>query len=301
MTLRNLQIFLAVAEAGSMVKAAKQLYMTQPSISQVISDMEKSYNVVLFERKSRNLTLTPTGARLVDYAKNVLLVAKETEDFLNYESTHPQISVGATPTIGSCFMSSIVTKLQESIPDLVHHVCIANSSVITRELMNGNIDIALVEGNVDNPEIESRPVIRDRIVLICSREHEFKGRVSVDVTELKGVPLVVREKGSTLRSVIEEALEANGIVPEISWGSCDYDAIISAVKHGHGVGIVSERFSRKERVRNQLHICDITGMDVSFNYRLAYRRGRIFPESLVEFIKICEEFGALDDILSRSE
>lgn len=301
MTLRNLQIFLAVAETGSMVKAAKQLYMTQPSISQVISEMERNYNVSLFERKNRNLTLTPTGEKLVDYAKNVLLVAKEAEDFLNYESSHPQISVGATPTIGSCFMSSIVTELHEKNPDLVHHVCIANSSTITRELISGEVDIALIEGNIDNPEIESRPVIRDRIVLICSKDHEFGSRISVDVSELRGQPLVVREKGSTLRSVIENALEECGITPEISWGSCDYDAIISAVKHGHGVGIVPERFSRKERVRNQLHICDITGMDVSFNYRLAYRKGRVFPKELVEFIKICEEFGALNDILSHSE
>ena len=301
MTIRNLQIFLAVAETGSMVKAAKQLYMTQPSISQVIGTMEKTYNVVLFERKNRNLTLTPTGEKLVDYAKHVLLVAKETEDFLNYESTHPQISVGATPTIGSCFMSSIVTRLHESIPQLVHHVMIANSSTITRELLSGEVDIALVEGNEDNPEIESRPVIRDRIVLVCSKNHEFKNRVSIDISELEGQMLVVREKGSTLRTIIDDALVAHGITPDISWESSDYDAIISAVKHDHGVGIVTERFSRKERVRNQLHICDITGMDVSFNYRLAYRKGRVFPQSLVEFIRICEEFGTLNDILAQSE
>lgn len=301
MTLRNLQIFLAVAETGSMVNAARQLYMTQPSISQVISEMEKAYKVELFERKNRTLKLTPTGEKLVRYAKNALLSAKEAEDFLNYESSHPQISVGATPTIGSLFMSSLVTKLQESIPNLVHHVCIANASSIAQELLSGNVDIALIEGNISNPEIEFRPVIRDRVVLICSKEHEFRGRSAVDVRELDGQPLVVREKGSTLRSVVENALEGFGITPVISWGSSDYDSIISAVKHGHGVGIVTERFSRKERVRNQLCICDLSGMDVSFNYSLAYRRGRVFPESLMEFIKICEEYGTLNDILEKAE
>lgn len=301
MTLRNLQIFLAVAETGSMVKAAKQLYMTQPSISQVISEMEKTYNVELFERKNRALRLTPTGEKLVDYAKNALLAAKEAEDFLNYESSHPTISVGATPTIGSLFMSSFVTKLQESIPNLVHHVCIGNASFIAQELLNGEIDIALVEGNISHPEIESRPVIRDRVVLICSKNHEFHNRVSVDVRELEGQPLVVREKGSALRSVVVDAMEDLGITPIISWGSTDYDSIISAVKHNHGVGIVSERFSRKERVRNRLHICDLTGMDVSFNYSLAYREGRMFPESLMEFIRICEEYGTLNDILEKGE
>lgn len=301
MTLRNLQIFLAVAESGSMVKAAKQLYMTQPSISQVIGEMEKTYNVVLFERKSRNLQLTSTGEKLVEYAKNALLAAKETEDFLNYESTHPQVNVGATPTIGACFMSSIVKKLHETVPNLVHHVCIANAGIIVSELMSGDLDIALIEGAFENPDIECRPVIRDRLVLICSKNHPFRNRVSVDVTELKDEPLVIREKGSSLRTAVVSALEENGIEPYISWGSSDYDSIIDAVKKGLGVGIISERLSRKERIRKTLHICDITGMDTSYNYQLAFRKGRIFPKSLSEFIDICEEFGALDDILSQSE
>lgn len=301
MTLRNLQVFLAVAESGSMVNAAKKLYMTQPSISQIISEMERDYNVTLFDRKNRKLQLTETGKRLVDYAKKTLISAKETEDFLNFESSHPHISVGATPTIGACFMSPIVVKLHEEIPNLVHNVKVLNSSQIIKDLINGTVDIALIEGKVEDPEIESRPVIRDRLVLICSKNHKFMNRLSVDIRELENEPLVVREKGSAMRQQIEEGLLSVGIEPSFGWSSSDYDTIIDAVKNGLGVGIISERLSRKERIRKSLHICDITGVDSSFNYRLAFRKGRMFPESLLEFIRICEEFGALDDILAKSE
>lgn len=301
MTLRNLQIFIAVAETGSMVKAAKQLFMTQPSISQSISELEKMYNVKLFERRNKSLVLTQTGEKLLKYAKKTVMLAQETDDFLKQESSHPKISVGATPTIGACFMSSIVRRLHEANPTLVHHVCIANSAAILERILEGKTDIALVEGKVDNPELEYREVIRDRLVLICSKNHEFAKRVAIDIKDLEGQTLIVREKGSAIRSQIYDALCERGIEPIIGWGSTDYDSIIDAVRDDLGVGIVSERFSRRSRVRSRLHICDITGMDVSFNYRLVYRKGRMFPEELVEFIRICEEYGALDDILAKDE
>ncbi len=301
MTLRNLQIFVAVAESGSMVKAAKQLYMTQPSISQSISELEKTYNVNLFERRNKSLVLTQTGDKFLKYAKKTIMLAQETEDFLKQQSTHPQISVGATPTIGACFMSSIVRRLQDTNPNLIQHVCIANSSTILGRILEGKTDIALVEGRVENAELEYREVIRDRLVLICSKNHEFAKRVSVDIKELNGQSLVVREKGSAIRSQIYDALIERNIEPIISWGSTDYDSIIDAVRDDLGVGIISERFSRRSRVRSRLHVCDILGMDVSFNYRLVYRKGRVFPEELNEFIHICEEFGALDDILAKNE
>lgn len=301
MTLRNLQIFLAVAETGSMVKAAKQLYMTQPSISQVISDLEKAYNVTLFERKNRKLQLTQTGEKLVEYAKRTILCAKETEDFLNFESSHPQISAGATPTIGACIMSSVIEKLHETIPNLVHHVRVDDSECIVSEIVAGNIDIALVEGEINHPDIESRPVIRDRIVLVCSREHHLCSRISIDISELAGESLIVREKGCTLRNRITDEMEKRGLEPNVCWACSDYDSIIEAAKKNLGVAVITERYSRKERVRKNLHIMDITGIDSSYNYQLAFRKGRLFPESLMEFIRVCEEFGALNDVLAKSE
>ncbi|MBP8640897.1 MAG: LysR family transcriptional regulator [Oscillospiraceae bacterium] len=91
MPLRNLKIFLAVAETGSMSKTAKALYMTQPSISQDISEMERTYKAVLFERKNHRLKLTPTGEMLMLYARKTLDAAHETKNFLNYESAQGRL------------------------------------------------------------------------------------------------------------------------------------------------------------------------------------------------------------------
>jgi len=294
MTLRNLQIFLAVAESGSMSKAAEALFMTQPSISQDISEMERTYKVVLFERKNHRLKLTPTGELLVQYAKKTLNAAQETDDFLNYESSHPRISVGATATIGACIMSPIVVKLHEAIPGIVHHVCVANTVIIVEKLLKGVLDIALVEGIVTDPNLEARTVIRDRLVLICAQGHSFCTRDSIDIHELGGVPLILSEIGSSTRSHFEDLLHKNDIEENMCWGSYNFDAIIDAVKHNLGVGIISERIVKKDNIKDTLHVCEITGADMNCNYQLVYPKNKIFPASLTEFIRICEEMGLYD-------
>jgi len=296
MTLRNLQIFLAVAETGSMSRAAKALYMTQPSISQDISEVERTYKVVLFERKNHRLKLTPTGEILVQYAKKVLNAAQETENFLNYESSHPRIRVGCTAIIGAYIMSPIVVKLHEAVPGIVHHVCVANTMIIVDKLLKGELDIALVEGSVTDPNLEVRTVIRDELVLICAQNSPFYTRESIDIHELSGVPLILSEIGSGTRSQIENVLRKNDIEENMCWGCYNFAAIIDAVKHNLGVGIISERIAKKDNIKDILHVCKITGADMSCNYQLVYHSNKIFPTSLIEFIRICEEMG-LDDIL----
>lgn len=301
MTLRNLEIFVAVAETGSMVKAAKLLSMTQPSVSQAIAELEKSYNINLFEREGKSIKLTQTGKKLIEYAKRTLLAAKETDDYLNYESEHPRISVGGTLTIGACFMGPIVAKLHDTIPNLVHNVHIANKETITEELLNGLVDIALVEDGTTHPDLYSEQVIKDHLVVICSKDHKFANNNAVSIDELKDEQFVVREKGSALRQKMDSLLLTNNIDPNICWISSDYDTIIDAVKNNLGVAIVSERLTRKQRIIDNLHICEIKGVDTSYNYALAYRKGRALPKSLMEFVRICQEYGTLDEIIAKSE
>ena len=165
-------------------------------------------------------------------------------------------------------MSPIVVKLHEAIPGIVHHVCIANTMIIVEKLLKGELDIGLVEGVVTDPDLEVSTVIRDKLVLICAQGHPFRNRDSIDIHELDGVPLILSEIGSGTRSHIEDLLRANKIKENMCWGSYNFDAIIDAVKHNLGVGIISERIAKKNNIKDTLHLCEITGADMSCNYQL---------------------------------
>ena len=108
MTIRNLEIFTKVAELGSMSAAAKSLYITQPSVSLAIAEIEHEYNVKLFDRVGNRLRLTPTGQQLLEYTSSILHQYKEMERFLKDESHSSAIRIGATATVGQYIIAPII-------------------------------------------------------------------------------------------------------------------------------------------------------------------------------------------------
>ena len=116
MTKRELEIFVAVAETGSITEAAKNLYITQSSVSQAISNLERKYDLLLFDRLSRRLYLSAAGKRFYSYARRILDLNLELDDFLQGTSAHSRLRIGATITVGSCIISPLLTYLNQNHP-----------------------------------------------------------------------------------------------------------------------------------------------------------------------------------------
>ena len=291
MTFRNLQIFSKVAELGSMSKAAEALYISQPSVSLAISDIEREYNVLLFDRVSRSLYLTYSGEKLLEYANSILYMREEMEEFLNNESANPCIRIGATATVGACIMSPIISDLLQSIPNLKHEVLVANTLIIEDLLLKSKLDIGLVEGTVRNPNLETKEVIRDRLVFTCSTDHRFMGRKSIRLEELDNEPLILREPGSGTRAQLEDLLKIKGFQCNIRWSCYNIEAIKDAIMHNLGVSVMSERLVRDSLQRRELWVCDIEGSD-EFNrtFKLAYHRNKVFTDSMNQFVQACSDF-----------
>ncbi len=168
MTIRHLRIFIAVAEAGKMGLAAKQLYIAQPTVSQVISDMERSYGVKLFERLSKKLYITPQGERLLSYARHIVSLFDEMERSMRNSSAQVLLRVGATITVGACVLSPIIHRYEELFPLSQVQVFVDNTRLIEEMLLESQLDVALVEGLVESPDLCTLPVIEDELVLACA-------------------------------------------------------------------------------------------------------------------------------------
>lgn len=287
MTLRNLQIFVAVAEYQNMTKAAEKLYISQPSVSMAISDIEREYEVLLFDRMLGKLVLTQTGQSLVAYAKQILNAEKQMEYFLRHESANFCIRIGVTVTIGSSIFSSIIAEMKTVMPNVNYHVTVANTHIIEEMLMKSKIDIALVEGELINSNLEVTPVINDRLVAICSQVHPFHTRDTLRIEDLAGVPLILRERQSGTREYFEEVMQANNIDYTERWSSYSYGAIVDAVEHDLGVGIISERLAQKYAAAGKLHICNITNVNLDRSFKLVHRKNKHITDILLKFFEIC--------------
>ena len=287
MTLRNLEIFTAVADHGNMTRAAKALFISQSSISQCIAEIEQKYGVLLFERLSSGLRLTQTGEGLVHHARSLLLAEKAVEDFLSHESRNLRLRIGATATVGACIISGIVAEMQKRIPDIDQRIHVANTSAIEEMILKNELDIALIEGNVKSPDIVAKAATGDRLVLICSSKHPFCKRDSIRVEELDGVPLILREVGSGTRAHCEEILQLGGISPDIRFDCISFDAILDAVENNLGVSLISERLATKWAEKGDFHVCDIKGAEIDRNFRLIHHKNKYFTEPLHLFAVVC--------------
>lgn len=290
MTNRHLQIFVKVVDCGKMSDAAKELGITQSSVSQAISDIEAEYNLKLFERFSRNLYLTSVGKEMLDYARHLLSLQKQMDDHLKKASNTPHIRIGASATVGACVICNVVKKLCEIHPNADPEIQVANSTIIENMLVKSELDIGLVEGNITNPDLIIEPAIVDNLVIICGRGHKFWGRQSIKLDELANQTFVFREKGSATRAQLEIPLIMKSIPHKVRFESYYSDAIKEAVIDGYGISVISDMLVEKEFNDGLLWKCTVENLQMTRSFDIVYHRNKYFHSLLSDFKKICESY-----------
>ena len=288
MTIRNLEIFTKVAELGSMSAAAKALYITQPSVSLAISEIEKEYDIKLFDRVGNTLCLTPTGQQLTLYTASIIHQYKEMELFLQDESHNAGIRVGATATIGYYIIAPIIEQLEHEMPGVHCEVTVASTGIIEEKLIKSELDIGFVEGDITSKTLVVKPVMDDELTVICSSRHRFYGKRSVSLQELEGESFILREEGSGTRAKLESILRENHISYQPQWDCYSFEAIKEAVLHNLGITVMSPRVARRELLSGELWACSIEDVSLKRTFDLVCRKGKFFNETLSRFVDICE-------------
>ena len=148
MTFRHLKIFIAVAQTGSMSAAARELYIAQPTVSQVIAEIENEYGIRLFERLSRRLYITREGRQLLDYARHITALFEEMERDLHYASRNRTLRVGATITVGSCVLPALVARFEAENPSDTVEVLVDNTRVIEEKILSGETIPVATRGEI---------------------------------------------------------------------------------------------------------------------------------------------------------
>lgn len=294
MTIRNLEIFTKVAELGSMSAAAKVLYITQPSVSLAIAEIEKEYNVKLFDRIGNRLCLTPTGQQLSEYTSGIIHQYKEMELFLKDESHNTGIRVGATATVGHHIIAPIIEQLEKELPGIKCEVTVASTGIIEERLLRSELDIGFVEGDITSHVLVVNPLIEDELCVICSKKHRFHGRKSISLEELNNESFILREEGSGTRAKVENILRENHISYHPQWNCYSFEAIKEAIIHNLGITVMSPRVVSRELQNHELWACNIEDASFKRTFDLVYRQNKYFTAPLTRFIEICENMKVLE-------
>ena len=264
----KLRVFCAVAETKSFSKASELIHLTQPAVSLQIQAMEELYETRLFDRSGNSINLTPAGEILYKRAKEILALYAEAQHNISEitGAIKGSLSIGASSTIGNYLLPHIIAAFKKKVPRVNISLVVSNTKIITERLNAGEIDIALVEGDVSKQRFSVETLLSDELVVIMSPAHHWAERRNVPAIELTKEPIIMREEGSGTRQIILKHLEEHGIKLDqlkIALVMGSTEAIKGAVEEGLGVSIVSAWAARKNL--KQGLIKSTTFKDLKFN------------------------------------
>jgi DNA-binding transcriptional LysR family regulator len=291
MNLNQLHVFCTVADEKSLTRAAKKLHLSQPAVSGQVKAMESLYSLCLFERTNHGVELTSAGEVVYRYARQLINIHDDMKQALEAMScAQPcHLTVGASTVVGGYPLPCSIFVFKERHPQASIRLDVANSAAILEKVRTAALDLAIIEGPVDDAEVVVIPCADDEMALVVPYIEPWINMSEITLKGLQGLPLIIREQGSGTRSVLEAALAGHGLSLNdlnIATEMGNLDSVKSAVEAGHGVAVLPLFTIRKELYTKMLKAIPIRDLELKLNYKVIYHRNQIISEITKAFIRL---------------
>lgn len=287
LNIESLRMFCKVADGESISQAARLSFVIQPAVTKQIRQLENTYGTVLFDRTDGKMLLSDAGERLYPYAKEIVESYDNSVQALQevIGIRDPKLNVGASLTIGEYLLPGLLGNFQQKHADIKFSLLIGNTPYILSKLEANEIDIALIEGCVNQSEYSLKKFAVDELILVTSYDHRWKERESIDIHELTEEKMIWREKDSGTRLIVENALTGYGILEQIEnvmeLGSMQ--SIKSAVEAGLGISILPRITVSKELQFKILREVPIKGFTLMRDLWLVQKKQRFKKSAHIHF------------------
>lgn len=273
----RIHVFRTVARHLNFSRAAEELLLTQPAVTQQIKALEDELGVPLFDRGAGRIQLTPGGRALLPFTVRMKSLS---EDALSavasaYGEQGGELSLGASQTIGQYVLPTLIASFRKSHPRVRVSARSGNTDTMLESLRGGEIHLALIEGPEHRQDLHVEPFMEDHLVLVVPATHEWAGQ-DVTLPMLQAEPLLMREFGSGSRRVVEQALVAAGIKVRDLQVSMELDStegLLSGVEAGLGVTFVSRWAVRNQLALGTLKLAYVRELSLSRQFSFAYPAG----------------------------
>lgn len=288
MNLNQLRIFAAAAAEGSVSGAARALRVSQPAISKQLGELESALGVRLFDRLARGVRLTEAGRLLDTHARRIFQSEAQAEAEMRafVGMTQGRLSIGASTTIGSYLVPGLFGAFRQAHPEIALSLEIGNTATVQAAVRDNAVDFGMIEGLVDGDEFEVEVFAHDEVILIASREHPIHDGQPLTVHDLAQTPLLMRERGSGTRDVVEAALAAQKVQVEPLMRLGSTEALKSAVAAGLGVALVSRLTVGLELQAGVLRQVDVAGWNLVRALHLVRLKGKTPSPAVASFLDL---------------
>lgn len=287
MTFRHLEIFVAVADSKSMTHAAEKLYISQPTVSQAIMELERHYGTKLFDRMNKRLYMTQAGEKLLGYARHVTSLVTD----MTLQMTHAEQSgilrVGASATVGTLYLPKLVNAFKREEKNLAIQAVIKNTLDIEMQILKNELDIGLVEGDVHSEDLLVTPIEGDEIVLVCAKAHPLYHKGVIEPEDLRKQAFLIREVGSGTRELFEYAMAAMGLEWQGVWESSSFESMTAAALENIGIAVLSRELVGNELKNGRLKELDVPFLKLTRHWRVIYHKNKYLTEGMRQLIRLC--------------
>jgi LysR family transcriptional regulator, transcriptional activator of the cysJI operon len=273
----RLKVFRTTAAHLNFSRAAEELLLTQPAVTQQVKALEDQLGAALFDRSGSHITLTPAGQALLPYAEKLRVLSEDALSAVNDAAgkSGGELVVGASQTIAQYLLPSLIAGFLEENPRVSIVSKSGNTDGVLDALTERKTQLALIEGPALRKDVHVDPLMEDHIVLVAPADHPWANQ-EIDAEELKSAPLLMREFGSGTRRVVESALIQAGLKRKDLKTKMELDssgALLSAVEAGLGVTFVSHWAVRNQLRLGTVKIARVRGVTLSRMFGVAYRSG----------------------------
>ena len=273
----RIRVFRAVAHHLNFSRAAEELLLTQPAVTQQIKALEEEFGVPLFDRGGGRISLTLAGKALLPFADRMKVLSEEARCAVAEGSGQQagELALGASQTIAQYLLPNLIAKFRELHPKVHVTARSGNSDEMLEALLACDIHLALIEGPEHRKDLHIQPFMEDHMVLVVPSGHEWADH-EVDLDALRQQPLLVREFGSGSRRVVEQALVHAGIKIKDLKVSMELDStegLLSGVEAGLGVTFVSRWAVRNQLALGSVKLARVRGLKLARQFSYAYPAG----------------------------
>jgi DNA-binding transcriptional LysR family regulator len=291
LNLNQLRVFHFVAKYGKISIAAEKLMVTQPAVSMQIKALEEQHEAQLFGKANKRLALTETGLRLYKISEKIFDLVEEADRVLAQAKGFPinVLNVGVSKTFFHSHLIPFISRYQSVFPDTQIHINEGHSQEMVNSVLQNRNELAIV-GRVRYPhKIEFIHLFGGELFLIVPVGHRLCGRKHISIEDLATETLILKEKGSGTRMLIQKALEEKGLFPRVTIETGNDECIGEMVKEGSGITLMA-RESLNQEIKNG-HLISIPLQDENLivPIDIIFKRGKTLSSTAKSFIDLLNE------------
>ncbi|APX91598.1 LysR family transcriptional regulator [Halomonas sp. 1513] len=291
-TLRQLEVFVAVAQHESVSRAANALALSQSATSTALAELERQFDCQLLDRIGKRLKLNALGFQILPKAVALLDRAEEIEELLRGQRGIGSLDVGATLTIGNYLATLLISDFMQRHPDSRVRLQVRNTSAIIERIVQHELDLGLIEGDCQHEDVVMQPWVEDELVVFCSPRHPLAAAGTLEMDRLLREDWIMREPGSGTRLTLEHAARHRrgrfNTLLELE----HTEGIKRAVESGLGIGCVSRLALRDAFRRGSLVPIATPELDLKRQFTFIWHRHKYLTTGIREFLKLCRQMTA---------